>query len=79
MKTPMQELIEEMERSPLMFAPALSLIKEKNFLEKEEALLIKTHGNKKVYDSQIDPTIVTGEEWYNKTFNTKDDTSKGIN
>ena len=79
MKTPMQELIEEMERSPLMFAPALALIKEKNFLEKEEALLIKTHGNKKVYDSQIDPTIVTGEEWYNKTFNTKDDTSKGIN
>ena len=41
-------------------------------LEKEKALLIKTHGNKKVYDSQIDPTIVTGEEWYNKTFNTKE-------
>jgi|DEB0MinimDraft_6_1074348.scaffolds.fasta_scaffold51104_3 hypothetical protein len=36
MKTPMQELIEEMERSPLMFAPALALIKEKNFLEKKD-------------------------------------------
>ena len=39
-----------------------------SMLEEEKALLIKTHGNKKVYDSQIDPTIVTGEEWYNKTF-----------
>jgi hypothetical protein len=36
MKTPMQELVEEMEQSPLMFAPALALIKEKNFLEKEK-------------------------------------------
>ncbi len=41
-------------------------------LEKEKALLIKTHGNKKVYDSQIDPTTVMGEEWYNKTFKTKE-------
>ena len=45
---------------------------EKEILEKEKALLIKTHGNKKVYDSQIDPTIITGEEWYNKTFKTKE-------
>jgi len=36
MKTAMQELVEEMEQSPLMFAPALALIKEKNFLEKEK-------------------------------------------
>ena len=72
MKTPIQELIEEMEKSPLMYAPALILISSRKMLEKEKALLIKTHGNKKVYDSQIDPTIVTGEQWYNETFNTKE-------
>jgi len=49
---------------------AISLMK--SMLEKEKKLLIKAHGNKKVYDSQIDPSIVTGEEWYNKTFNTKE-------
>ena len=42
------------------------------YLDIEKSFLIKTHGNKKVYDSQIDPTIVTGEEWYNKTFKTKE-------
>jgi len=41
-------------------------------LEKEKALLIETHGNKKVYTSQIDPIIVTGEDWYNRTFKTKE-------
>jgi hypothetical protein len=40
MKTAMQELVEEMEQSPLMFAPALALIKEKNFLEKEKEQMI---------------------------------------
>jgi len=76
MKTPIQELIysfEEM-RSPIDNKVdvnfAISLMK--SMLEKEKKLLIKAHGNKKVYDSQIDPSIVTGEEWYNKTFNTKE-------
>jgi hypothetical protein len=40
MKTAMQELVEEMEQSPLMFAPALALIKEKNFLEKEKEQMV---------------------------------------
>jgi hypothetical protein len=40
MKTTMQELVEEMEQSPLMFAPALALIKEKNFLEKEKEQMV---------------------------------------
>jgi hypothetical protein len=76
MKTPIQELIETFEemRSPIDSKVdvdfAISLMK--SMLEKEKKLLIKAHGNKKVYDSQIDPSIVTGEEWYNKTFNTKE-------
>jgi hypothetical protein len=40
MKTAVQELVEEMEQSPLMFAPALALIKEKNFLEKEKEQMV---------------------------------------
>jgi hypothetical protein len=36
--------------------------------EMEKALLIKAHGNKKVYTSQRDPEILTGEQWYKKTF-----------
>ena len=75
MKTPMQELIEWLENYPTevpTIHKSAVLAKANKILEKEKALLIKTHGNKKVYDSQIDPTIVTGEEWYNKTFNTKE-------
>jgi len=87
MKTPMQELLENID---LFISQGMSYSEWKKltysgktsierYLDIEKSFLIKTHGNKKVYDSQIDPTIVTGEEWYNKTFNTKDDTSKGIN
>lgn len=74
MKTPMQELIDKLNNvKPTEFC-SIETIKgwAESMLEKEKALLIKTHGNKKVYDSQIDPTIVTGEEWYDKTFNTKE-------
>ena len=80
MKTPMQELLENID---LFISQGMSYSEWKKLtysgkpsierhLEKEKALLIKTHGNKKVYDSQIDPTIVTGEEWYNETFKTKE-------
>ena len=85
MKTPIQELIEQLkELAQLindddhiqyrMYRGGLreAIEKAESTLEKEKALLIKTHGHKKVYDSQIDPTIVTGEEWYAKTFNTKE-------
>ena len=78
MKTPMQELIsairkrqEDEDVQPFMWHEQIVELAE-SLLEEEENLLIKTHGNKKVYDSQIDPTIVTGEEWYNKTFKTKE-------
>ena len=70
MKTPMQEVYENFNKMSDRDFKAWML--NTDLLEKEKALLIKTHGNKKVYDSQIDPTIVTGEEWYNKTFNTKE-------
>ena len=83
MKTPMQELFDWISDNShksmydgKLFSTELSITdilrKAESLLEKEKALLIKTHGNKKVYDSQIDPTIVTGEEWYDKTFNTKE-------
>ena len=75
----MQELLERVkeyrdsETSPLVISRLNSVCVDiVGMLEKEKALLIKTHGNKKVYDSQIQPAIVTGEEWYNETFNTKE-------
>ncbi len=81
MKTPLQELLKLESDLTRMFDSdervAMAILEhirnnKKEMLEKEKALLIKTHGNKKVYNSQIDPTIVTGEEWYKKTFNTKE-------
>lgn len=81
MKTPVQELLKLESDLTRMFDSdqrvAMALLEhirnnKKEMLEKEKSFLIKTHGNKKVYDSQIDPTIVTGEEWYNKTFSTKE-------
>ena len=76
MKTPMQEAIEKVQslRQIDSVINPIGVIESilSKMLEKEKALLIKTHGNKKVYNSQIDPTIVTGEEWYTKTFNTKE-------
>ena len=70
MKTPMQEVYENF--NLMSDADFKAWMLNTDLLEKEKALLIKTHGNKKVYDSQIDPTIVTGEEWYNKTFKTRE-------
>lgn len=70
MKTPMQEVYENF--NLMSDADFKAWMLNTDLLEKEKSFLIKTHGNKKVYDSQIDPTIVTGEEWYNKTFNTKE-------
>ena len=36
MKTPMQELIHEMQKSPLMFASALTLVEQMKMLQKEK-------------------------------------------
>ena len=50
MKTPMQELIEWLENYPTevpTIHKSAVLAKANKILEKEKALLIKTHGNKK--------------------------------
>ena len=47
MKTPMQELISEMEKSPLMFASALALIEQMRMLEKEKKVICS------VYDDAV--------------------------
>jgi hypothetical protein len=69
MKTAMQELVEEMEQSPLMFAPALALIKEKNFLEMEKEQIMDA------YDAGWSDgvhSIDLNDEYYNETFNTNE-------
>ena len=74
MKTPMQELIEEMERSPLMFAPALALIKEKNFLEKEEEVMCNFTADYTTL-SEFQPLcseVISIQDYYNETFKTKE-------
>ena len=38
--------------------------------EMEKEQIIEAHGERKDYScSQIDPEIITGEDYYNKTFN----------
>ena len=69
MKTAMQELVEEMEQSPLMFAPALALIKEKNFLEKEKEQIMDAYdaGWSDGFDDKD-----LNAEYYFETFKTND-------
>lgn len=38
-KTPIQQLIAEMQKSPMMFAPALLLIENNEYLQKEKQFL----------------------------------------
>ena len=66
-RTAMQELIEEMEKSPLMYANAIELAEA--MLEKEKEVMervyydsfVNSNGNRLSYDF---------EEYYNETFNT---------
>jgi hypothetical protein len=68
-RTAMQELIEEMEKSPLMYANAIELAEA--MLEKEKEVMervyydsfVNSNGNRLSYDF---------EEYYNETFNTKE-------
>jgi hypothetical protein len=73
MKTAVQELVEEMEQSPLMFAPALALIKEKNFLEKEKEQIMDAwiEAGEYGYLSQESDRVLA-EQYYNETFNIND-------
>jgi len=70
MKTAVQELVEEMEQSPLMFAPALALIKEKNFLEKEKEQHKQTWFDSTAqFDNAAAMTYKKDfEHYYNETF-----------
>ena len=69
----MQELIDEMQKSPLMFASALALIDEMRMLEKEKEVI------KNAYIEGCGDNILCestdkkrAEEYYNETFNTKE-------
>ena len=71
MKTPMQELVEEMEQSHLMFAPTIALIKEKNFLEKEKEQIVNAWMDDR-FPLDKDWVKRCAEQYYNQTFNTKE-------
>ena len=70
MKTPMQELIDEMQKSPLMFASALTLVEKMRMLQKEKALIIEAF-HEGMRCQGCDPNRGIAEEYYNETFNTK--------
>jgi hypothetical protein len=77
MKTPMQELIDEMQKSPLMFASALTLVEKMRMLEKEKEVIIETSKNSYIagyLDNQakVDDSMNFPEEYYKETFNTKE-------
>ena len=68
MKTPMQELIDEMQKSPLMFASALTLVEKMRMLEKEKEVMVDfTYKCRNLMAA--DEFAIT--HWYDKTFNTK--------
>lgn len=75
MKTPMQELIDEMQKSPLMFASALTLVEKMRMLEKEKEMLAGVWLDAQVAyqgDEYIKPSDPTFDEYYEETFNTKE-------
>jgi len=67
MKTPMQELIDEMQKSPLMFASALTLVEKMRMLEKEKETIVEAWNSAYGGDAHY-----YGEDYYNETFNTKE-------
>ena len=67
MKTPMQELIDEMQKSPLMFASALTLVEKMRMLEKEKEVIVYAWNTAYHGDNCYD-----GEDYYNETFNSKE-------
>ena len=70
MKTPMQELIDEMQKSPLMFASALALIDEMRMLEKEKEVIENAYERGQTSFWSDDMGLM-GDWYYNETFNTK--------
>ena len=75
MKTPMQELIDEMQKSPLMFASALTLVEKMRMLQKEKEVIMDAHiEGQRVFDKfpHTQWTNDQAEQYYNQTFNTKE-------
>ena len=68
MKTPIQELIDEMQKSPLMFASALTLVEKMRMLEKEKEVIM---GAVK-YGCSDWGSAKDAEQYYNETFKTKE-------
>jgi len=68
MKTPMQELISEMEKSPLMFASALALIEQMRMLEKEKESIMNAYD---IGWSDGNKGQDLNDLYYNETFNNK--------
>ena len=65
----MQELIDEMQKSPLMFASALTLVEKMRMLEKEKEVMVDfTYKCRNLMAA--DEFAIT--HWYDKTFNTKE-------
>ena len=69
MKTPMQELIDEMQKSPLMFASALALIEEMRMLEKEKEAIMNAYD---IGWSDGNKGQDLNDLYYFETFNTKE-------
>ena len=70
MATPMQELIDEMQKSPLMFASALTLIEEMRMLEKEKEVMCEFQELAQRTDFWVE--YDGSEDCFEKTFNTKE-------
>ena len=65
----MQELIDEMQKSPLMFASALTLVEKMRMLEKEKDII------ETAYLEGFNASaggFYFEDDYYNETFNTKE-------
>ena len=69
MKTPMQELIDEMQKSPLMFASALALIEQMRMLEKEKEAIMNAYD---IGWSDAKQGKDLNDLYYFETFNTQE-------
>ena len=65
----MQELIDEMQKSPVMFASALTLIEQMKMLEKEKEVIENAYWDGGQW---VPLAAYQCEDYYNETFNTKE-------
>ena len=69
MKTAIQELIDEMQKSPLMFASALTLVEKMRMLEKEKEVIMDAYD---IGWSDGNKGQDLNDLYYNETFNTEE-------